>query len=399
MAGAVRAHGQTGAFVSQWTVHLNTLQVKAGQDLIERIWVWNGSTYELATDTRARLSRLCSADLPALTAFYNPATGNGFDARIFTDGEESGNEGRAFAHIASGAEKGNSYELPSVGRFSWENAVAHPNAGDRTILVGMDDSTPGQVYVYVGTKRAVGNAVERAGLAGGTLFGVKVSGVPFEDTGAIAGSFSLEDVSGARASGATLQAYSRSVGVTEFARPEDGAWDTQDPRAFYFVTTGATVNGRPQTSRLYKLTFDTIENPTGGTIQLVLDSASLTGNDGQVARFFDNITVARDGAVLVQEDPGNQAYIAKTWRVDPVAHAAIQVLESDRARFRPGVDPLMFLTQDEENSGIIEVTDIVRNARWFEEGRRYFLAVMQAHYDLPGLVEGGQLYLVASPRQ
>jgi len=38
------------------------------------------------------------------------------------------------------------------------------------------------------------------------------------------------------------------------------------------------------------------------------------------------------------------------------------------------------LTQDEESSGIIEVTDLVHSARWFDKGRRYFLADMQAHY-------------------
>ncbi len=33
-SGAIQAHGQKGAFVSHWTVHLNTLQVRTGEDLI-----------------------------------------------------------------------------------------------------------------------------------------------------------------------------------------------------------------------------------------------------------------------------------------------------------------------------------------------------------------------------
>lgn len=79
--------------------------------------------------------------------------------------------------------------------------------------------------------------------------------------------------------------------------------------------------------------------------------------------------------------------------------AAVQIFESDRVRFEPKVSPDDFLTRDEENSGVIEVTDIVRNARWYEEGRRYYLGNMQAHYSIPGeLVQGGQVYLMASPR-
>jgi hypothetical protein len=35
----------------------------------------------------------------------------------------------------------------------------------------------------------------------------------------------------------------------------------------------------------------------------------------------------------------------------------------------------------------------------YEEGRRYYLADIQAHYNLPNpLVQGGQLYLVISPK-
>src|SRR5262245_43077772 len=40
-AGVVRAHGEIGAFVSQMTVHLNSLKVKWGQDLIENVLVWD----------------------------------------------------------------------------------------------------------------------------------------------------------------------------------------------------------------------------------------------------------------------------------------------------------------------------------------------------------------------
>jgi hypothetical protein len=410
-AGAVRAHGQNGAFVSQWTVHLNSLQVKWGQDLIQDVYVWNPATdgYESAAGTNAaQLNRLCSADLPAHSAFFNRLTGKGFDGRIFTSGEEAGSSGRAFGHVVTGPEKGRSYVLAYAGKFSWENIVAHPNAGDRTYVMGLDDSTPGQLYLYAGTKQTSGNPIERAGLHGGQLFGIRVTAagggygggaVARENAGAINGTFDLADLSDvATGSGSTLDSTSDARGVTEFARPEDGHWDSLNPNVFYFVTTGATVNGASQNARLYKLTFNNMVNPTGGTIELVVDSSSLTGTDGATAQDFDNMTVDGNGFVFIQEDPGGDPYIAKTWRVNPVTKTAVQVFESDRARFVPGAP--MFLTTDEESSGIIDVTDIVSEANWYEKGRRYYLADMQAHYGLPApLVQGGQLYLLISPKQ
>jgi hypothetical protein len=44
------------------------------------------------------------------------------------------------------------------------------------VVVGTDDSTPGQVYVYAGQKRTAGSPIEKAGLVGGALYGIKVAG-------------------------------------------------------------------------------------------------------------------------------------------------------------------------------------------------------------------------------
>ena len=402
--GVTRAHGATGAFVSQWTIQLNTFQVKRGQDLIQNLQLWNGTNYVPASGALAQLNRLCSADLPAAGALFNPNTGKGFAGRFFMDGEEAAT-GRTFAHVLTGDEKGTSYELPSLGSMAFENSVAHPNAGDKTLVAEMDDTTPGQVYLYVGDKKDSGNAVDRAGLSGGKLFVVKVTNgganyangpVTRENNGSISGTFTLADVSGARATSATLDAASVANG-TSFARPEDGAWDTQNARVLYFVVTGANIDGKGQSARLYKLTFDSIVNPTGGTIDLIVDRANLNPPTPTFAQ-FDNITVAGDGSVLVQEDPGNNAYIAQTWRVNPTTKVATAILHSDPVRFAPPNTPPF--NRDEESSGIIEVTEIVKSANWYESGRRYFLADLQAHYETTAeLVEGGQLYLVASPKE
>jgi hypothetical protein len=400
--GAVRAHGATGAFVSQWTIDKNTLQVTAGKDLINTVFTWDSGGGYVNTTGSTSFARFCSADLPALTAFYNSATGKGYNGYIFMNGEETGAEGRAFGTFVSGGNKGKAYELPYLGKFSWENSIANPGSGDKTIVAGTDDSRPGQVYVYVGTKSAAGSDIQKAGLEGGSLYGVKVTGVTSE-TGAINGTFTLAAPDGTGGyvvgvSGADLQSKSVTAGITEFARPEDGAWDPSNPNVFYFATTGNA--GQP--ARLYKLTFTDLANPeAGGAIEMVVESSTLTGTDGEAARSFDNITVSADGKVYVQEDPGGSPYLAKTWVIDPTkslgdAGFAVQAFSSDPDRFGAGAP--MLLTVDEENSGIIEVTSIVQDASWYEPGRRYFLGVMQAHYDIPGsLVEGGQLYLMAAP--
>ena len=52
--------------------------------------------------------------------------------------------------------------------------MAHPFARDHTIVVALDDSSPGQVYLYDGAKSSPGTEVHKAGLFGGRLYGIKV---------------------------------------------------------------------------------------------------------------------------------------------------------------------------------------------------------------------------------
>ena len=179
--GIARAHGATGAFVSEWVFDKTTLEVKSGHDLIQNVFTYdatNNSYVEHNADlgNGVVFNRFCSADLADQSAFYNSATGLGYNGgRLFLNGEESGVEGRAFAHIASGAQSGNSYELAWLGNLSYENVVANAHTGDRTVVAAMDDGQNGQVYFYDGEKKATGSAIEMAGLTGGNLLGIHVS--------------------------------------------------------------------------------------------------------------------------------------------------------------------------------------------------------------------------------
>ncbi|MBK7764882.1 MAG: hypothetical protein IPI44_01535 [Sulfuritalea sp.] len=236
--GVARAHGSKGAFVSEWVINKTTLQVVSGQDLVQSAAnVYTGGLGGSYTSGTTSFARLCSADLPAVSAFYNAKTNKGTQTRIFMNGEENGDGGRAFGFVATGSNKGKVYELPYLGKFSWENSVANPYSGDKTVVIGLDDSTPGQVYVYQGTKTNSGLDIDKAGLTNGTLAGIKVNVAAAQggasgnlEQGQINGSFTTVGVD-TTVSGAIQQTDSRSAGVTEFARPEDGYW--ADAKTFY----------------------------------------------------------------------------------------------------------------------------------------------------------------------
>lgn len=389
--GATRAHGSIGSFVSKWIINKNTLAVTSGSDLIQQLYVWNttNNNYDLATGTGAAIGRLCSGDLPAISAFYNPNTGLGTTERIFMSGEEIGVEGRTFAHIATGANAGKSYQLPRLGRASWENAVASPLASNLTIVAETDDATPGQVYFYVGTKTDTGNEIEKAGLTNGNLYVVSVPSISLEDRNTpINSTFSLTNLgNAANTTGAALQ----TSGGTEFLRPEDGAWDPNNPADFYFLTTDRFDQVKVGTgsqvgrSRLYRLRFTDIANPTlGGTIAAVLDGT-------EIGNMMDNMNIDKHGHVFIQEDPGNQAYSAKILQYDIATDQLTVIAKHDPARFGDiGVAPTAPFSQDEESSGIIDVSDIL--------GQGMHLLVQQAHYPLASpLIEGGQLLAAFIP--
>lgn len=388
-AGVTRAHGSAGAFVSQWTIG-NNLAVINGRDQttsVTNVYNWNGSGYTAGTTA---WSRFCSGDLAGTGAYQ---FGNlGTSERIFLNGEENGAEGRAVAHVLTGPDANTSWQLPRLGRFSWENAVANPYAQSRTVVAGTDDNTVnGGVYFYVGDRQATGNTIERAGLTNGNLYGVQVQGFTSESrttpppSGTRFSLYNHGDV--ANTTGANLDASGAANGVMAFARPEDSAWDPRPGHQndFYFVTTDRfnTPPGTPGSSRLWRMSFDDITNPTaGGTLSMLLDGAV---NGFQM---FDNLTIDTHGRILMQEDVGSNNYLGGVFLYDIASGGFGQIAQHDPARFLTG--SAGFLTIDEESSGIIDAGAIL--------GDGWFLLDSQAHYGISGeLVEGGQLLAMYVP--
>ncbi|HND53321.1 MAG TPA: hypothetical protein PLV92_13015, partial [Pirellulaceae bacterium] len=144
-------------------------------------------------------------------------------------------------------------------------------------------------------------------------------------------------------------------------------------------------------SRLWKLSFSDLSNPlAGGTIEVLI-------NGKDTAVMFDNITMDKSGRLVLQEDVGNDARLGQIWMYDTTSGALVPLAQHRPEYFVSGNSPSQFLTQDEESSGVIDVSNIL--------GEGAFLLDVQAHYgistatsrgfDNPNqLVEGGQLVLM-----
>ncbi len=430
--GIVRAHGSRGSFVSLWRIKADAsdLRVIGADDLATTIKLWNTGTnayetydssrpmptyannviadYSTPDPSRNGLSRLCSADLAEPSAFR--FGGLGTDARILLNGEEAGPAGRAFAFIASGPETGTAYELPEHGDYSWENNLACPFPQAKTVCIGTDDATPGNVYIYVGNKQATGNEVEKAGLVNGQLFAIVIDGVTINGGGQ-----SIEDrafVLGNAANGRRESAPFRTIEITDaknrtgaylqgldaqgqmnFARPEDGAWDPLAKDRFYFVTTDAFSGN----SRIWVMTFNDIANPqNGGTVTMLGDGSNpasfaggiISANGLTDVRMMDNICMTKNGLVVIQEDVGNQARLGRMWSYDTKTDTIREIAGASSNLYLTGAPN--FLTQDEEASGVVDARDIL--------GPGWFVLNNQSHFSIPGeLIEGGQLLALFDP--
>jgi hypothetical protein len=471
-AGKRRAHACSGAFVSRWTIdttHWNQTKAKGrigvvtGRDQIRCVHHWVHQSEKYRTSKSVPIERLCSADLPAPSALFFEADGEEFGTqeRIFLGAEEThtrykNEHGRAFAHILTGPREGHTYELPHLGRGSFENALACPIPQKKTIIVLPDDAEshrvygepgdkgtrvdpdpcamkydhyhpPSEVYVYVGEKQTRCDAekstapeLTATGLVGGTLYGVQVmrDGAPIKwehreygfGTDSYVGEAEFRLINlGDRSKpvpmqadhavdedgcqilaqdnpGIALQRDSIENGITQFLRPEDGAWDPRQGRQneFYFGTTDS-FDGN---SRLFRLVFNDIEtvgdtDEVCGTIEILLNARkdSTRKNGEYLFHSLDSITVDPLGRVLVQEDPGGETYFTRTLLYLPDEGRSYTAAKGNPplyavAEGNPDVFGRRgshFLTIDEEAAGIIPVFDLL--------GEGWYLTAIQANVE------------------
>ena len=184
-------------------------------------------------------------------------------------------------------------------------------------------------------------------------------------------------------SGAAQNVEAAAVGTT-LNRIEDGSFDPKHPNDYYFVTTEGgsktpdptdPTNSVRDGGGLWRLSFTDIDRPElGGTLTLLLD-----GTEAPYLNKPDNLTIDGNGHLLVQEDPGGNAHVARivSYRIKDGALAVLA--QFDRAQFTAGLPG--FITADEESSGIIELSD----------GKFLFDAQVHAPSGDPETVELGQL--------
>lgn len=392
--GVVRRHGQTGAFVSKLVLSADGT-VTEGSDFINpgvRFWNYVTDTYGTApvapedyvrtqaSDHMPQFSRFCSGYLSEpgqlLTGPGKDGNGEGsesargakgkigYNGQIYFANEETGNEGRVFGVTLDGQ----ATQLPRLGLFSWENTIVAPNDSRTTVVMGNEDAQPGEIWVYTGTKQKDGAPVDQAGLTNGRNYVVKVPGATTDAAFRAAypagtkAPFTLQDIEWDQ-SGKAQNAEAVSEGGLGLNRIEDGAFNPFNKNEYFFVTTEGgdktpAATGTRDGGGLWKLTYKNVEQPQlGGTLELVLDG-SQTWGDGIRTNKPDNMTIDRDGNLLIQEDPGGNDHIARilSYRISDGARGV--VARFDPALFGPGstVDP-MRLTTDEESSGIIQLAD------------------------------------------
>jgi hypothetical protein len=390
-AGIERRHGQRGAFVSKLVIDPETGEVTRGSDWLDpmvgfydyqkprrqRYGAEAGPPEGAAEDTHTQAyQRFCSGSLTDPGQLWNEATGRGTQAQFYFANEEIGVEGRVF-----GVNRfGQAIQLPKLGLVSWENTLAAHNQSDASLVMGNDDSDPGTVTAYVGTKRKSGTWANRAGLTDGRNHAVKLAAVTtdatFRETYATGElvPFTLNDIEWEQ-SGAAQEAEGLAEEVMQFNRVEDGAFDPNNPNDYYFNTTeGGEGTGGGGGGGLWRLRFSDIENPQlGGTLTLLLD-----GTEDITLSKPDNMTIDRYGNLLIQEDPGGDDVLARILAYRIADGATGVVAEFDPERFSPGGSN--FITNDEESSGILDAEDVLGE-------RGAFLFDAQVH-SAAGLPEG-----------
>ena len=426
-----------GAFITQLTYNIETGSVIKAKDLTSDV-VW----YEYATKTygawgsapagaaaadsygtpnhSSLINRFCSATLAPAGAFYDAKSKLGFEEAVYLTGEEGSDESRAFAVNM----QGQMVQLPAVGLAAWENIVPVRTGNKTTALMASEDgsATDSQLWMYVGQKTKAGQWYEKAGLTNGNAY--VLSAVASANVAndneirarygkgvAIKVGFSKVDNT---LSGKAQNEMARSLGI-ELSRVEDGHFDPKNPKDFYFITTESNKDPKatapnpatPTVSRdggaLWKLSFTDLSNPAkGGTLTMLLD-----GSEVPYLSKPDNLAIDDLGNVLIQEDPGNNAAVSRVVAYR-IKDGKIGVL----AKFKDSMfatGGAAFITQDEESSGVVDVTDMLKKGKG--DKSHYYMLVAQVHSTpalarpdiaagnttLANAVEGGQWYIMEVP--
>jgi hypothetical protein len=399
-----------GAYVSQWILDADGDPV-AGRRAYDR--VFNEDTFvgpaPDETNTTPALARFCSGFLAG------PATG--FDRRIYLTNEEEQTAANTFdgmGGVSVAIFDNELHSLPDLGRFSKENTLVQPRRGARTLIFSLEDgpaTLDNQLYMYIGEKDGSPDAsvLERNGLVDGTLYVFRsfdrernsertfISGSVTGEWVAIPNAGALTD--------AQLEAASDAANAMTFIRPEDGAFNPNDPNEFFFDTTGSSsgsAEGVNELGRLYSLRLHPRDPLGPATLTIVYNADLVVAGGGDTALSPDNIDASRR-YLMINEDGTTESRAVMAakgrdgsiWRFDLVkGRPGVDVSTAARVAELnpPGRDGIPVGPGVWESSGIIDASDLFGADSWVSD--------VQAHPPTtpPGgpsvTVEDGQLFVM-----
>jgi hypothetical protein len=419
----------SASYISEMHYDLTSKTIVAGKDFMQYVDWFNYQTLEYTYEPTApkgaaavdqygagnhgrALNRFCSSTLAPAGTFFDKKSGFGYEGAVYLTGEEGGDESRGFAFN----QDGDGAQIPRFGLASWENFVPAPTTGKSTVVFGNEDgsATDSQLWMYKGSKQKDGTWFENAGLTNGSLYVLATDVANDNEFRAKYGKGKSAPISFKsidwKVNGGLQNAQARS-GMT-LARVEDGHFDPNKPNDFYFVTTESNKDPKatapnpetPTVSRdggaLWRLRLKDVNDPLkGGSLTMLLD-----GSEAPYLSKPDNIAVDDAGNILIQEDPGNNAAVARviSYRISDGKLATIAKFKSDY--FTEGATG--FITRDEESSGIIDVTQYLKNGAG--DKAKYYMLVAQIHaspaksrpdlpadtFELANAIEGGQWYVM-----
>jgi hypothetical protein len=379
-----------GAIVSQWILDQDGDPV-AGKRAYDQIYDENrllGPAPVVGNEAQMprQLARFCSGFLAG------PA--NGFDRPIYLTNEESTSpdtfDGRGGLSVAIFGSQ--LHTLPKLGRYSKENTVVQPTRGTRTVIFATEDgpaTLDNQLYMYVGTKERSANAtvLARNGLDNGKLY-VFRSLDPARNSertftsGSVTGEWvqiqGAEDLTDAQ-----LEAASDAVGAMTFVRPEDGAFNPNNPNEFFFNTTGSSSGadeGVNELGRLYSLRLHPGNPLKPATLTTVYNADTVVAAGGDIAISPDNLDVSRQ-YLMINEDGTTESRAVMAakgrdgsiWRFDLVKGpvGAVGVDASTATRIAqldpPGRDGIPVGPGVWETSGIIDTSAIFGADTWLSD--------------------------------
>ena len=364
-------------------------------------------------------NRFCSANLAEANTF---GAGKGAADRLFLLGEEFTNGSMWILNV----DKGELWAAPDLGYGGWESATMLDTGRTDKAAYFLGDDGPATeaapLYLYVGSKNANGNFLERNGLAGGQLYYWKADNAAIRNEDGLAegatgaGSWvaiNAKDDTKAGQAGYDVQGYKLGPTLRNevFAgggfmgyRVEDVDFNPLKPNQLAFNTTGGGKTDRAGDDKFGSIwtldvNFDANGAPKSADLKHLYDGDA-ADNQQRGVRSPDNLDWSADGSIYVNEDRSTpfEGTEASVWKVDSKTGDAERILVMNRDAVLPAgqKDGEAGSNGAWESSGMIDVSELYGN----KPGTDFFFNV-QAHGVTGGevsdlnLVEGGQI-LVAS---